>query len=175
MLFRSPILRLALISIPMSALPLDGVMRARAQNRFMFRVSVLKLALTVPLAWAGLRLFGPIGALGGWICAEEGCRMILLHRAGQLFGCGMLRSLPRELWLQAGAALLASLPGAFALHLLSGPALVRLSVSGAAFAATYLGALGAIGLQPRRRLKTNMASSGIASQSDWPPALEQPP
>ncbi|MGZ6142658.1 MAG: lipopolysaccharide biosynthesis protein, partial [Myxococcales bacterium] len=32
-----PIFRLAIVSIPMSALPLDGVMRARAQNQFMFR------------------------------------------------------------------------------------------------------------------------------------------
>jgi hypothetical protein len=55
--------------------------RARAQNGFILRVSVLKLALTVPLVWVGLRLFGPIGALGGWVCAEESCRLILLHRA----------------------------------------------------------------------------------------------
>src|SRR5467141_4864339 len=62
-----PIFRLGLVSIPMAALPLEGMMRARAQNRFMLRISVLKLALTMPLAWAGLKLFGPIGALGGWI------------------------------------------------------------------------------------------------------------
>ena len=37
--------------------------------------------LTVPLAWAGLAMFGPIGALGGWICAEEACRIIVLARA----------------------------------------------------------------------------------------------
>lgn len=168
----TPIFRLALVSIPMSALPLDGVMRARAQNRFMFRVSVVRLALTVPLVWGGFRLSGPIGALGGWICAEETCRLILLHRAGAIFGCGMFRSLPRELWIQIGAALLASAPGALALHFASGPPLLRLCVSGLAFAATYLGVLA---VQPRRRLKMNIASSGMASSSDWRPVLEQPP
>jgi len=133
-----PIFRLALISIPMSALPLDGVMRARAQNRFVFRVGVLKLILTVPLCIAGLRLFGPIGALGGFVCAEESCRLIVLRRAGQLFDSGLLRCLPRDLWVQAGAALLAAVPGAIALHLASGPLLAQLFICGAVFAVAYL-------------------------------------
>jgi O-antigen/teichoic acid export membrane protein len=143
-----PIFRLAAVSIPMAALPLDGVMRARAQNKFMFRVSALKLALTVPLAVLGLRLLGPIGALGGWICAEESCRMIVLARACRLFGAGMIQVLPRELWFQALAALLAALPGALALHLTRGPLLAQLIVCGLVYAAAYLAALRAMGQLP---------------------------
>src|SRR5204863_4687931 len=144
----TPIFRLALLSIPMSAFPLDGVMRARAQNRFMFRISALKLVLTVPLAWLGLRLFGPIGALGGWICAEEACRMILLRRAARLFGTSMLGTLPREMWLQAAAALIAAAPGALALHLARGPLIIQLCTAGLAFAIAYLAALRAMGVLP---------------------------
>jgi O-antigen/teichoic acid export membrane protein len=143
-----PIFRLALVSIPMAALPLDGVMRARAQNKFMFRISALKLALTVPLAIFGLRLFGPIGALGGWICAEESCRVIVLARACRLFGAGMLQALPRELWFQALAAILAALPGALALHLARGPLLAQLIICGLVYAAAYLAALRAMGQLP---------------------------
>src|SRR4051812_45060059 len=143
-----PIFRLAIVSIPMAALPLDGVMRARAQNRFMFRISALKLALTVPLVWLGLHLFGPIGALGGWICAEESCRMILLHRAARLFGTTILGALPRELWLQIAAAALAVVPGALVLHLASGPLLFQLFACGLAFAAVYLVALRMMGVLP---------------------------
>src|SRR6185295_14764694 len=143
-----PIFRLAIVSIPMAALPLDGVMRARAQNKFMFRVSVLKVVLTAPLAWAGLRLFGPIGALGGWICAEEACRMILLHRAARLFGTSILGALPRELWLQAAAALIAAIPGAVTLHFAGGPLLVQLCTFGIVFAIAYLAALRAMGVLP---------------------------
>ena len=146
-----PIFRLALISIPMAALPLDGVMRARAQNRFMFRISVLKLALTVPLAWAGLRLFGPIGALGGWICAEESCRMLLLRHTGRLFGSTFRRVLPRELWFQAAAALVACAPGAVALHFARGPLLAQLFLCGIAYAAAYLAILRATGQLPPLR------------------------
>jgi len=143
-----PIFRLALISIPMAALPLDGVMRARAQNRFMLRISVLKLLLTVPLVWAGLRLFGPIGALGGWICAEETCRMILLHRAATLFGTRLTGVIPREVWLQIAAAAIATAPGALALQVSGGPLLVHLCTAGVVFGISYLGALRAMGVLP---------------------------
>ena len=132
-------------------LMLDGVMRARAQNKFMFRVSVLKAALTVPLVWAGLHLFGPIGALGGWICAEETCRMILLRRAAHLFGTGILGVLPRELWLQMGAAAIAAGPGALALHFAFGPLFLQLCIAGVAFAAVYLGVLRGLGVLPPLR------------------------
>jgi O-antigen/teichoic acid export membrane protein len=143
-----PIFRLALVSIPMAALPLEGLMRARAQNRFMLWLSACKLALTVPLVWAGLRLFGPIGALGGWICAEEACRLVLLRRAAGLFGTSMLGTLPREIWLQAAAALIAAAPGALALRLARGPLIVQLCTAGMAFAIAYLTALRAMGVLP---------------------------
>jgi O-antigen/teichoic acid export membrane protein len=143
-----PIFRLAIISIPMAALPLDGVMRARAQNRFMFRISVLKVVLTAPLVWAGLHLVGPIGALGGWICAEETCRMILLHRAARLFNTTIPGVLPRELWLQAAAAAVAAAPGALALHLAGGPLFVQLCLAGVVFGIAYLVALRCFGVLP---------------------------
>src|SRR2546422_222741 len=143
-----PIFRVAILSIPMAALPLDGVMRARAQNQFMFRVSALKLVLTVPLVWAGLKLWGPIGALGGWICAEEICRFILLRRAARLFGTGILGALPRELWLQAAAAAIAAAPGALVMHFAAGPRLIQLCSTGIAFALAYLAALRAMGVLP---------------------------
>ena len=161
----TPIFRLALISIPMSAFPLDGVMRARAQNSFMFRISVLKLALTVPLAMLGLRFFGPIGALGGWICAEEACRMVLLRRAAHLFETTMFRALPRELWLQAAAALVAAVPGAMALHFARGPLFVQLAVCGLVFGAAYLAGLWTLGLLPARSLECASPTSTTATRA----------
>ena len=143
-----PIFRLAIVSIPMAALPLDGVMRARAQNKFVFRVSVLKLVLTVPLVYFGLHRFGPIGALGGWIAAEETCRVLLLHRAAKLFGHSIIGALPRELWFQVLAAMLA-VPGAvLALRIAAGPLLLQLCVCGSVYAAGYLVALRAMGQLP---------------------------
>jgi len=144
-----PIFRLAMVSIPMAALPLDGVMRARAQNKFVLRVSVIKLALTVPLVFLGLKQFGPIGALGGWICAEESCRMILLWRASQLFEVSVLQAVPtREIFYQVIAALSAVPVGLAVLHFAAGPKLLTLFACGAAFGMTYLGTLRATGRLP---------------------------
>jgi O-antigen/teichoic acid export membrane protein len=167
----TPIFRLALLSIPMWALPLDGVMRARAQNRFMFRISVLKLVLTLPLAWFGLEAFGPIGALGGWMCAEETCRMLLLRRAAQLFDTSIFHALPKELWRQVAAALVAAVPGAMVLHFARGPLFVQLAICGLAFGGAYLAAL----WLPDFLRSAKKASRGTASHSVCEPELLQPP
>src|SRR6185437_396099 len=60
----------------------------------MFRISVLKLALTVPLMWLGLRLSGPIGALGGRIAAEESCQDDPARARGALVRLRLLRNAP---------------------------------------------------------------------------------
>jgi O-antigen/teichoic acid export membrane protein len=144
----TPVFRLAIVSIPMFALPLDGVMRARAQNKYVFKVSALKLLLTVPFVWFGLHRFGPIGALGGWIVAEESCRMMLLHRTAKTFQTTILGALPKELWFQVGAAAIAAVPGVLALRFARGPLLAQLFECGVAFALTYLAALRTMGVLP---------------------------
>lgn len=134
-----PLFRVAMISIPLAALPLDGVMRARAQNKFMFWNSVLKLALTVPFVFFGFRFFGMMGALGGWVVAEESCRMVLLFRAARLFEVPVHRALPaREIAFQVLSALLAAPAAALALAVDRGVLFFRLAACGIVFAATYL-------------------------------------
>ena len=146
-----PIFRLAILSIPLAALPLDGVMRARAQNRFVLCVSVVKLAMTVPLVVAGFHLYGLRGAMGGWVAAEAVTRGILLLRAGQLLG-GMRRLLPwRTLSLQALAAAVAAPVGVVALRFAHGPVLLRLVQCGTATGIAYLAALRATGELPPLR------------------------
>jgi len=65
-----------------------------------------------------------------------------------LFGTSMLGTLPREIWLQAAAALIAAAPGALALRLARGPLIVQLCTAGLAFAIAYLAALRAMGVLP---------------------------
>jgi O-antigen/teichoic acid export membrane protein len=135
-----PIFRLAVFSVALAALPLDGVMRARAQNRFMLTLSAAKLAGTVALVTGGLATLGPIGALGGWIVAEALARGAMLWRTAQLFEVPVRAVLPaRELGRQLAATLFA-VPAAWgALHAITGPLLVRLAACGLAFTAAYLG------------------------------------
>lgn len=145
----TPIFRLAVVSVALAALPLDGVMRARAQNRFMLALSLVKLALTVGLVTAGLRLLGPIGALGGWIVAEAISRGIMLRRTALLFEVSLRAVLPLRALGRQGAATLVAVPAAWlALHGLAAPLLVRLAACGLAFGGAYLGLSWALGWLP---------------------------
>jgi O-antigen/teichoic acid export membrane protein len=135
-----PIFRATAFSVALAALPLDGVMRARAQNRFMVVLSAGKLGATVPLVLGGLHVAGPFGALVGWIAAEALARLAMLHRAAALFEVPLTRVLPlRALARQAAATAFAMPPAWMVLQVVSGPLLLRLSASGLAFAAAYLG------------------------------------
>jgi O-antigen/teichoic acid export membrane protein len=146
-----PIFRLAILAIPLAALPLDGVMRARAQNRFVLAASVVKLAVTVPMVVAGFHLYGLRGAMGGWVAAEAATRGIMLWRAGQILG-GMRSLLPwRTLSLQALASAVAAPAGAVALRYAQGPVLLRLFLCGTAMGLAYLAALRATGELPPLR------------------------
>lgn len=134
-----PIFRVTALSVALAALPLDGVMRARAQNRFMLVLSAGKLIATVPLVLGGLAVFGPIGALAGWIGVEALARGVLLRRAATLFQVPVRRVLPlRALARQVTATLFAMPPAALALSLASSR-LLGLAACGVAFAAAYLG------------------------------------
>ncbi len=117
-----PLFRLGLLTLALSALPLDGVMRARAQNRYMLGLSVAKLALTVPLVLGGLRAAGMIGALAGWIAAEFAARASMLQRAARLFDAPLSRVLPwRSLARQLAATAFGMPPAWIVLRALDAP------------------------------------------------------
>jgi O-antigen/teichoic acid export membrane protein len=131
-----PIFRVATLSVLLAALPLDGVMRARAQNRFM-------------LALSGLAWKGPIGALAGWIAAEGLSRGAMLVRAAALFEVPLRRVLPLRALARQATATACAMPVAWvAVQAVPGPLLGRLAGSGLAFAAVYLGISWARGWLP---------------------------
>ncbi len=135
-----PLFRLSVVPVVLAALPLDGVMRARAQNRFVLLLSAGKLAATVPLVLGGLALRGPIGGFAGWVLAETLARAAMLVRAATLFQVPLARVLPgRHLARQAAATAFGMPPAWLVLHATPGPLLVRLLAAGIAFAVAYLG------------------------------------
>jgi O-antigen/teichoic acid export membrane protein len=144
-----PIFRLSVIPIALAAMPLDGVMRARAQNRFVLVLSAVKLGATVPLVLGGLAWRGPLGAFAGWIGAEALARGVMLARTATLFETPLRRVLPVRALARLGAATAFAMPPAWiALHGVPGPLLARLAASGLAFAAAYLGLSWARGWLP---------------------------
>jgi len=144
-----PIFRVGVLLTLMAALPLDGVMRARAQNRFMLALSALKLAITVPLVLGGLAARGPIGALAGWLAAEALARGLMLRRAARLFETTFRRVLPVRILARELGATAFAMPFAWvAVHAIDAPLLFRLAASGLAFGAAYVGLSWARGWLP---------------------------
>lgn len=144
-----PIFRLSVIPIVLATLPLDGVMRARAQNRFVLGLSAAKLAVTVPLVLGGLAAFGPFGAFAGWTFAECLARAAMLVRAATLFDAPLRRVLPFRALARLAAATAFAMPAAWlALRGVPGPLVGRLFASGLAFAVAYLGVSWARGWLP---------------------------
>ncbi|HET7824245.1 MAG TPA: oligosaccharide flippase family protein [Anaeromyxobacter sp.] len=144
-----PIFRVGALSVLLAALPLDGVMRARAQNRYMLLLSGAKLGATAALVLAGLAWKGPIGALSGWIAAEGLARAAMLHRAAALFEVPLRRILPLRALFRQAAATACAMPFAWlAVHAVPGPLLGRLAAAGIAYALAYLGISWARGWLP---------------------------
>ncbi len=163
-----PVFRLTALSAALAALPLDAVMRARAQNRFMLVLSGVKLGATVPLVLGGLAWMGPIGALAGWVAAEALSRVVMLRRAATLFDSPPSRILPLRALAHQVAATAFAMPLAWlVLQIVSGPLLARLVACGLAYAAAYLGLSWAKGWLPQgwiaifrsRRARTAAAPS----------------
>jgi len=160
------IFRLAVISVALAALPLDGVMRARAQNRFMLLLSAAKLAATVAAVSAGLRLLGPFGALLGWVVVEAGARGAMLVRTARVFEVPLRSVLPaRALLRQFAATAVAAVAAWVALRTVPGTAFLRLAGCGMAFAAAYLGLSWARGWLPPGWVALFRARSAAASGS----------
>ncbi|MFT3913894.1 MAG: oligosaccharide flippase family protein [Anaeromyxobacteraceae bacterium] len=165
-----PLFRIGTLAVVLAALPLDGVLRARAENRYMLGLSAVKLAGTALLVFSGLWTFGPIGAISGHVLAEAGARAAMLGRAAESFEVGAREILPwRALARQLAASGLAAGAAAGALAVVAGAPLVRLLAAGSAFAVAYLAATLASGGLPaawldlfRRPAATARAAPGAS-------------
>jgi O-antigen/teichoic acid export membrane protein len=137
-----PVMRVAVLSIALAALPLDGVLRARADRRFMLLSSGAKLALTIPLVLGGLRLLGMAGAMAGYVASEAIVRGWQLRRAARLFDTGLGGALPWRELARFAAATAVAMPLAWVgANGLEVPSFFRLAAAGILFAAAYLGIL----------------------------------
>ncbi|HET9452323.1 MAG TPA: oligosaccharide flippase family protein, partial [Aggregicoccus sp.] len=165
-----PLFRVAVLGVVLAVLPMDGVLRARGQTRWLFVSYLVKAAVTVPLVVAGVKLFGMMGGVLSWLLAEGVGKATLLARVPRaLQGPGQQLAvrdvLPwRALAQASGAALLAGLCvlGARALapqalHAALPPGLLGralpLALAGVLVTASYVGLLYAAGIRvpwPRR-------------------------
>jgi O-antigen/teichoic acid export membrane protein len=161
------IFRLAVLTIPFSALPLDATLRSLGQTKYIFRNSAVKLGVTIPAVLVGMKLFGMLGAIGAHALVEASLRSAMLVRVRRELQTPLSEMLP---WAQLGhlavAALLACLPVLAIARLAAAQhrPFPWLIAAGAAYAAVYAAAL-ALGPghgSPVAKLKRALLGSGGA-------------
>lgn len=128
------ILRIAVLSVAVSSLPVDGVLKARARTGALLALYAAKLAVTWPILTLGYRLGGLEGCIGGHVCVEVLTKMTqigiiawdlrlpiptllgsraLLRSLGVALVAGLaswvtVLMIPRALWACTAAGLVAS-------------------------------------------------------------------
>lgn len=75
-----PLFRFSVVGIALATFPLDGVLRACNQTRWLFLSYLAKFIVTIPLLWVGVREFGMIGGIASWAIAEVFGKALLLAR-----------------------------------------------------------------------------------------------
>jgi O-antigen/teichoic acid export membrane protein len=160
-----PIFRVSVIAVALASLPMDGVLRARNETRYLFVTYLTKAIVTVPLVWFGVLRFGMMGGIGAWAAAELVGKAMLLARVPRALSAGRRLNLFEVLPLvQLGKSLIAAAASAIAIVLLRRvvpsvshtPGLIGrampLVLFGGLFTLGYCAALTAAGIRPLRML-----------------------
>jgi O-antigen/teichoic acid export membrane protein len=93
------IFAVAIAEIPLSVLPVDGLLRALDCTRTIFWINAGRLAFTVAAVPLGLWAFGLIGAMAGYIATQTLAKVVMLIASGR-----RLKIRPHELlpWRELG-------------------------------------------------------------------------
>lgn len=75
----APIFQVAVLSVVVASLPVDGVLKARARTQTLLVANAIKLAVTWPVLSLGWSAFGMRGAIGGHIALELLTKLCLLQ------------------------------------------------------------------------------------------------
>jgi len=155
----APLFRVSVVGVALAIMPMDGVLRARNQTRWLFIAYAAKAAVTVPLVWVGVRRFGMMGAVGSWAVAEVFGKAMLLARMPKALGAPLRRCIPWRPLGKASACAAAAACGVAVVRALAQPAYaglpagflwraLPLAVGGVLFGVGYLAALRLAGVRP---------------------------
>lgn len=138
----APLFMVWSLSILLTALMTDSILRVYAETRFLICMNLVKLLfIACTITWA-LSAFGLMGAVLSTLGAMLVSKLIALTRARTLLQSGMARLLPWKA-LANGAAIgaLAAVPALLVKALLPLPDVAALLITGSAYGITYLGLL----------------------------------
>lgn len=142
-----PIFMIGSLSLALSVLPTDGVLRVYAATRFLLALGALKLLLVATLIGAFLVHLGLPGAALVTVLATLAAKGLALVRMSRLMGTGLRRLAPwRELAAIGAVAGAAAVPALALKAALDLPPFGRLAAAGAVYAGAYLLVLFSSGL-----------------------------
>lgn len=132
-----PLFYIATLQILLAVLPVDALLRAAGETRFLFAFNFVRLLFTVSLVLLGIHVFGLAGALAGGVVSESLATAIMLLRGHRFFG-GRLRDLLDLSALGRTAfAALVPVPFTLALRLALHPGLPFVALSAALYGSLY--------------------------------------
>jgi len=155
----APLFRVSVVGVALAIMPMDGVLRARNQTRWLFCAYAAKAAVTVPLVWVGVRRYGMMGAIGSWAVAEAFGKAMLLARMPKALGAPLRWCIPWRSLGKASACAAAAACGVAVVRALAQPAYaglpggflwraLPLAVGGVLFGVGYVAALRLAGVRP---------------------------
>jgi O-antigen/teichoic acid export membrane protein len=89
-----PLFLFATAEIPLWIMPLDGLLRAAGDTRYLFWLNAIRVGVTATFVSLGIHLFGLAGAIGGTLASESLFRFAMLWRARRFLGNEALLDLP---------------------------------------------------------------------------------
>jgi O-antigen/teichoic acid export membrane protein len=84
-----PLFLLATAEIPLWVLPVDALLRAEGQTRYLLWFSAVRIAFAALFILGGIHFFGLAGAIVGSIATEAFSRVCMLARGCRLLGVGV--------------------------------------------------------------------------------------
>jgi O-antigen/teichoic acid export membrane protein len=134
-----PLFLLATVEIPLWILPLDALLRAAGDTRFLFAFNGARIAVTAALVLGGIHFFGLPGAIGGGIASEALARVFMMARGRRFLGVTWTHMVDwGGLGRTTAAAAVACAP-AYAVRMVGLHGVVGVLVAGVVYGATYLG------------------------------------
>lgn len=134
-----PLFMLATAEIPLWILPLDALLRAEGDTRFLFVLNAVRILFTAALVLGGIALFGLPGAIGGGIAGEALARLGMLLRGRRFLGVPLGRILDWPALGRTAAAALGACVPAWALRLVPLRPVLGVLVAGTVYAGAYVG------------------------------------
>jgi O-antigen/teichoic acid export membrane protein len=84
-----PLFLLATVEIPLWVLPVDALLRAEGETRYLLWFSAVRIAVAALFIIGGIHFFGLAGAIGGSIATETFSRACMLARGCRRLGVGV--------------------------------------------------------------------------------------